>query len=126
MNLRQVARADLQAIVRDSAGGFGWPVVVTAPDGTEAALTGLTTDIAQVVDADTGALVSGRLASVALPMADVLAAFGELPRAIEDETAKPWRVAFDDIEGKPWLFRVDEATPDRALGVVLCMLGLYR
>jgi hypothetical protein len=115
----------MHAIVNDVTGGFGWPVTVTNPDGASAELVGLSTDIALAVDPDTGQLVTGRQASVALTMQDLDAAGLGRPRAIADENVKPWVVQFDDIEGEAYTFRVDESAPDSAIGMVVCLLGNY-
>ena len=125
MNLRVQAEADLGSIMEDTAGGFGWPIVVTDPDGNAAALAGLSTDIAQVIDPDTGQIVSGRMASVSIRIALLTAAGFTLPRGVASRDAKPWLVAFDDINGNPYTFKVQSADPDRALGLVVCMLEVY-
>ena len=108
MNLRQQAELDMGAIVEDSVYGFGWPIVVTSPDGAlTKPLTGLSDDIAQVIDPETGQAVSGRLASVALRISSLTAAgFTELPRGISDTTVKPWVIEFDDINGNAYKFKV--------------------
>ncbi len=40
-------------------------------------------------------------------------------------TDTPWVVRFDDINGKPYVFKVVESRPDRTIGVVVCMLESY-
>lgn len=126
MGLRQQAEADLAFILEDSAGGFGYPITITDPAGAAKSLTGFSDDIAQVVDPDTGEAVSGRLASVTLRISSIYAAGLKLPKGIADTGTKPWTVAFDDINGLPYTFKVSESNPDRALGVVVCLLEAYR
>lgn len=127
MGLRQIAEADLAVILEDSDTGFGWPIVVTSPTGAVAALTGFGDDISQLIDPDTGQAVSGRLASVAIRNSTLLSFSGmTLPKGIADENSKPWTVEFDDINGNPWRFKVRESNPDRALGLTVCILELYR
>lgn len=130
MGLREIAEADLAVTLEDGAHGFGWPVVVTAPDGTataEGELYGQTDDIAQVIDPDTGQPVSGRLASVVLRISSLTAALpGQgLPRNVPDRTRRPWVVRFLDINGAAHVFKVRRSAPDRALGVVVCILEAY-
>lgn len=123
MGLRDIAAADLKTIV-ENTDDFGWPVTVTKPGGPSVAMVGLSTDISQTIDPDTGQAVSGRAASVTLVMSSLLAAFSELPRGISD--GLPWVVQFDDIAGAAHKFKVREAMPDRALGCVVCLLEFYK
>ncbi len=126
MGLRQIAEADLGVILEDSVTGFGWPITITNPSGNAQALTGFSDDIAQVIDPDTGQIVSGRLASVSLRIASLTAAGLSLPEGIADATQKPWLIAFDDISGNSFTFKVMQSNPDRAIGLVTCILELYQ
>lgn len=125
MSLRQLAETDLGNILEDGAYGFGWPITVTDPSGTQGQLTGFSDDISQVIDPDTGVAVSGRLASVALRISSLIAAGLTLPRGIADAANKPWLVEFNDINGNPFKFKVEQSNPDRALGLVTCILEFY-
>lgn len=125
MGLRETAQMDLGRILEDSTTGFGWSLTVTDPAGTSAALTGFSNDIALSIDPETGQAVSGRRASIALRIAALTAASLGIPRGIADQTSKPWLVAFDDINGNPYTFKVQESHPDRAIGCVTCLLELY-
>ncbi len=125
MRLRQLSETDLSLILQDSSTGFGWPITVTDPAGTSRTLTGFSDDIAQIIDPDTGQAVSGRLASVALRTSSLIAAGLTLPRGIADSGSKPWVIEFDDINGSAYKFKVAQSNPDRALGLVTCLLELY-
>lgn len=125
MSLRELAAADLRGIVEDTA-GFGWAVSLTDPAGVTASLTGLSTDIGQTIDPETGVAVSGRRASIALTLASLDGAGLGIPRAISDGASKPWVVTFADIGGTAHTYKVCEAMPDRALGVVTCLLEAYK
>lgn len=125
MNLREQGAADLVAIVEDDADGFGWPITVTNPAGTTAELVGLSTDIGQTIDPETGQAVIGRLASVALPTSRLAALALGIPRGIADASMKPWVITFNDIGGNAHTFKVREAMPDAALGIVTCILEKY-
>lgn len=124
-NLRTLANTDLQSIVTDQADGFGWPITITDPAGTSAALVGRSNDIGLVIDPDTGLAVSGRSASVAVTITSLSAAGLGLPVGVEDTTGKPWVVVFNSINGSPYTFRVIATQPDRALGIVVCLLETY-
>ncbi len=125
MGLREIAEADLSVILADNLCGFSWPITVTDPAGTSVSLGGFSDDISQIIDPDTGQAVSGRLASAALSISALTAAGLGLPQGIADSGSKPWLVAFDDINGNPFTFKVSKSNPDRALGVVICLLELY-
>lgn len=126
MNLRELARADARSFLEDADSGFGWAIQITSPAGLSASLTGYSTDIGVTIDPETGQAVTGRRASVAVPI-DALADAGmSIPRHIASASSKPWVVEFDDIHGTPHSFKVLEAMPDRAIGIVTCMLEAYR
>jgi hypothetical protein len=126
MNLRQQAEADLAFILEDSATGFGWSISVTDPNGLNRPLTGSSNDISQVVDPETGQVVSGRSASVALRVSSLFeAGFNSLPVGIADSNSKPWLVAFDDINGNSHTFKVIQSNPDRTLGIITLILEAY-
>lgn len=124
MGLREQAAADALRILEDQC-GFGWPITLTNPDGATLRLTGFSNDIGQTIDADTGMLVSGRQASIALPLRRLKGEQWDIPRMIADQSLKPWIVTFDDVVGESRTFKVRETLPDRALGVIVCMLEAY-
>lgn len=126
MNLRAQAALDLVAILSDETTGFAWPISLTNPDGVTVELTGFSTDIGQTINPDTGQVVSGRQASVALSTAMLGALNIGIPRGISDSGHKPWVVRFADIHGAVQTYKVQEAMPDRALGLVTCVLETYR
>lgn len=126
MGLRAQAALDAQAILTNTD-DFGWPITVTDPAGTSAALTGFSNDITQVIDPQTGAVVSGRTATAALSIATLTeAGFTELPYGVVSAGQRPWVIAFDDINGQPWTFKVMASDPDRTLGIVVCFLEEYQ
>lgn len=125
MGLRDQAEQDLGAILEDSVSGFGWPVTLTDPTGLSAALVGYSDDISQIIDPDTGQVVSGRLASAVFRISSLVTAGFTLPRGIVDQASKPWLVAFNDINGNAYTFKIRQSDPDRALGLVVCILEGY-
>lgn len=124
--LRQQAIQDLYSICADADVGPGWPVVVTNPAGATGALMGITTDIGEDLDPDTGVAVAGRRASVALNITALTELGLGLPVGISDLTSRPWLVTFDNSEGDSVDYKVIDARPDTALGLVVCMLELYQ
>lgn len=124
MSIRELVESDL-AVTVEGEDDFGWPVTVTDPDGNSISLFGSSDDIAQVIDPDTGQAVSGRLASVVFRNKRFYDAGMGLPVGVADASSKPWVVEFDDINGLPYKFKVQKSNPDRAVGVVSCLLELY-
>jgi hypothetical protein len=125
MGLREIAEADLAVTLEDTA-GFGWPITITDPGGFALQLTGQSDDIAQTIDPDTGLIVSGRRASVAVRLKALYDGGLSIPQGIVDEASRPWLVQFEDINGLPYNFKVVQSNPDRALGLVTLILGAYK
>ena len=125
MSLRQLAEADLSFTLEDSVTGFGWTVTLTDPNGGAANLTGQAHDISQIIDPDTGTAISGRETAFVLRLSSVTAAGLTLPVGVPDRGTKPWLVAFDDINGQPYTFKVEHSDPDRVLGTVSLLLGAW-
>jgi len=123
-----MAEADLATILEDRTGGFGWDITLTDPDGVVYTdLVGMATDISQALDPETGTLVSGHTASVALRISTLKAkGVKELPQSIADSDLKPWLVSMKDINNLQYVFKVSESRPDRALGIIVCFLEIYK
>jgi hypothetical protein len=121
MGLREQAALDAQSILEDTSTGFGWPLTLTSPLGGVALLNGLTNDIGQTIDPETGQAVAGRRASVAVSLRSLTT----MPVAEADSNSKPWVVTFNSIEGVTASWKVIEVFPDRAVGVVVLLLEAY-
>lgn len=127
MSLRAVAEADLNGILEDDVTGFGHPITIMSPDKVSKDVVGFSNDIGLLIDPETGTAVSGRVASVALRISSLIAAgFSTLPKGIQDSTSKPWLIQFNDVNGNPFTFKVQEGHPDRGLGIITCTLEIYR
>lgn len=125
MGLRELAESHL-AITTENRDLGAWDISVKDPADKEESLTGLSTDIAQIIDPDTGMVVSGRMASVALRISTLVSlGFTSLPVGIAESAQKPWVITFDDINGNPYKFKVKKSNPDRAIGLVTCLLAEY-
>jgi len=120
MGLREQAKLDARAILEDTS-GFAWPVTLTSPLGVVTALLGLTTDVAQTIDPDTGQAVAGQRASFAFSRA----ALPELPEGVAESSRKPWLATFADSEGVVATWKVSDVMPDAAAGVVVLILEKY-
>jgi len=125
VGLRETAEADLAFIIED-ADAFGWAITVTDPSDASADLVGASGDISELIDPETGQLVSGRRAHVSLRLSSLVAAGLGIPEAVSDKASKPWRVTFDDIGGTSHTFKIAEARPDRTIGLVVCLLESYQ
>lgn len=125
MGLRELAERDLGGILEDDVTGFGWRITLTNPAGHTENLVGFSNDIAQTLDPGTGEVISGRLATVNLRLSTLYALGFALPSAVPETDQKPWIVAFDDINGRPYTFIIKNSNPDRALGLLACILEVY-
>lgn len=123
MSLRAIASADLLTITTDTVGGFAWPITLIDPAGVETPARGFSNDIGQVFDPESGMVISGRAASVAIHVGEL--PVGTRPQGIKQQGATPWRVRFDDIEGASVLFRVTASDPDMSLGLYVLHLGAF-
>lgn len=123
MGLRETAEADLEFILEDGVHGFGFPITVTTPLGVTQNLTGYSSDIAQLIDDETGTAVSGRIATVAIRIATLTIGF---PQGIVEAAQKPWLITFNDINGNPFTFKVQQSNPDRALGILVLTLEFWK
>jgi hypothetical protein len=125
VSLLDQAALDLRSILTDAGpGGFALPITVTDPSGVTAVINGLQNDVHLSVDPQTGVMIAGRRASVALSLAALAAAGLGEPRAIADGAGKPWVVAFTTPTGKALTMKVAEALPDE-LGCIVCLLETY-
>lgn len=123
MGLRELAASDLVAILEDDEFGFAVDITLTDPDGDTQELKGFSNDITQIIDPETNQIITGRLATATLPLSSIT--LSGVPEGIADASKKPWLVAFDDILGESYLFKVAKASPDRTLGVIFLVLELY-
>jgi hypothetical protein len=123
MNLREVATTDLNNIITMD---FGVEILLTPPTGLTKTVTGYTNDIAQVIDPDTGQIISGRVISIAVTLRSLSEQSLEIPRGKMDESSNPWLVQFMDPDLKEYLFKVLSSNPDRALGIVTCELEFFK
>jgi hypothetical protein len=125
MSLRLQAVSDIATILTDTD-DFGWSTTVTDPSELSAPVIGFSNDIAQVIDPQTGLVVSGRVATAVFSISTLESAgFTTLPQGIESQSSKPWRVDFDDVHGYSHTFKVSSSDPDRTAGVVVCFLEAY-
>lgn len=124
MGLRADAAADMREIHEDTD-DFGWPVTLTDPSDSSAPLVGLSNDVEGTIDPETGMLISGRSASVSLPMQSIIAAGLGIPVGISGPNSRPWVVVFDDILGTSRTFKVTKTRPDYGLGNILLIIETY-
>ena len=124
MSLRDQAE-ELLAVAIESVAYFGQSVTLTNPAGFSSVLIGDYNDIGATIDPESGQVVSGRTASVALRISTLKTlGFADLPRRIADGATKPWRVGLT-YDGEALQFIVRESLPDRSAGVVVLMLEEY-
>lgn len=125
MNLLDDAAATVRGILGDDANGFGRSVTLMDPLGQAATVIGKPTDISELIDPETGVLVSGRHVSIAFSLATLDAAGLGWPKATQKGDSRPWRVLLNDTTGRPHSLSVRETKPDRIAGVLVCILEAY-
>ena len=126
MSLKRQAIADHQAIC-ENTGDFAWPVFLVSPEKMKKEVSGLTNDISDIIDPDTGTPISGRLISIHLSQQTIFSAgFKQLPYSIADESKKPWLVELKNpITDIVSVFKVKRSLPDTSLGGIKLILELY-
>jgi hypothetical protein len=127
MSLAAQAEADL-ATVLESSSDFGVPFTLTDPDEFSSAeqLFGRFSDVGQVMDPGTGAMISGRHATLTVRISTLTAAgYSELPEGIIDESSLPWIVEAAGPSTPLQKYSVAQTFPDRALGVVTMVLAFW-
>jgi hypothetical protein len=124
MGLRETAALDAQRIQEDAA-GFRWPMTITAPDGGEAEVYGLSQDIHLSIDPETGQTVAGRQCTASVSLLSLAAAGMSIPKGEARQGKKPYLVEFKDISGALHVFKVAQAHPDQTLGNVIMGLEVY-
>lgn len=123
MGLRETAESDLATTLEDVDAGFGFAFTLTDPAGNSVPLTGSYNDIAQVVDPNTGMVVSDRIITIVPRISSIYAAgLTELPRGIADSGSAPWIVTATDRYGSVYTFKIRQADPDHTLGIIVCFL----
>lgn len=125
MSLLSQAANDLVTIMSDVDGGFGRDVWVTSPDGATAKVAGFHSDISQLLDPETGTLVSGRSVTLTLPIRLLEAAGLGGIKGEREPGKEPWTVELVDGEGNQQRFVVAEVRPDRGIGSMVCFLTAY-
>ncbi len=126
MSIRDLAASDHAAIVQDVAGGFAIPIVVTNPEGVSLSMNGLTTDVGEVVDMQSGMEIAGRRVSVQILTAPLIAAGMGEPRAVMDGNAKPWLVTFANVQGVPRTYKIFDVKPDEIFGSHKCLCEAWQ
>lgn len=117
-NLRDLAERDLGAILETTDGGFGRAVVLTDPTGQSATIPGMTGNISNAIDPETGQIIVGDFAHVTLRISSIVAAGLTVPTQ-EYRTGHPaWLLSFNDLAGVEQTFRVQRPEPDFTLGYV--------
>jgi len=112
VNLLDVARGDLPFLLSD----FSVAASIFSPEGEETQVQGLHRDTGEMLDPETGEMVSGRHVSLVIPLPSVA-----IPHGVSERSKKPWKVVF---EGK--IFRIVQTRPDATIGALVVMLEEYR
>lgn len=121
MSLRDQALADAQFAL-ENASDFGQDINLIAPDGTVTPMRGYTGDITELIEPDSGQIVTGRSIHVMLFINSLPP--GPRPVGIQDLNGIPWRVSFPNISSKVVKsYGVRATQPDDAMGTLSLELG---
>ena len=101
--------------------------MLTSPSGVSQQFTGYGFDISQLIDPDTGQVISGRMAHASISLGSFYELYpgSSLPVSISNARDKPWTVVFNDVNGLSYTFKVLKSSPDRSLGLIVLALELY-
>jgi hypothetical protein len=113
-------------ILEDPSGLSNVPITLTSPAGVATIVPGFPTDVSESVDPETGVVVSGHQAAVAISLLALIAAGVEMPTGVVEKSRRPWLVAFTDATGEAHTWKVVEALPDRTVALVRLLLEGYR
>lgn len=125
MNLRDTAHTHLNAILNHPSFG-GVDVKITSPAGQFETLKSLSNDIFQSIDPGTGQIVSGRVCTVSVLIADLIKYGFSGIKGIAEKTQKPWIVETTDVYLREYKFKVVESHPDISAGLVVLFLEVYK
>jgi hypothetical protein len=124
MSLRATAAADLLTILNDPESG-GDSVTITSPIGTSETFMTLSNDIQLSFDPSTGEQVTGRQATVAVAISELITVGFQAIAGVADSTSKPWVVDAVDVNGVAGKFKVAESAPDNGAGLMVLILEVY-
>ena len=125
MSLREIANADLKEIVNDPETG-GDECTITSPAGGQETFSVLNNDIELSIDPDTGQMVTGRQATIAVLINELVTAGFDKIRGIADSSGKPWLVDIGDVKGVAGKFKVIQNIPDSTIGLMVLILESYK
>ena len=125
MNLRDLAHEDLQGIIHDDSSG-AIEITITAPDDSVGVVHGWVNDINLTIDPGTGAVVSGRQATVSVLISDLIALAMDGIKGVAESTHRPWTIEFSDINTRLDLFKVTKSNPDNGAGLTVLFLEEYK
>lgn len=124
MSLMQRAQRDVARITTNNK-HFGGEVVISYK-GVEYPANCFSNNIGQVFDADTGTVVSGQTATVAISVIELQSKSIPEPVAVYNENRDPYLIGFNDGLGRDFLFKVVDTYPDRTIGLIVCILERFK
>lgn len=115
--MAEIART-LQSVL-DNVADFATAAILTAPDGTAFAISGLYQDIGLSIDPDTGLSVQARKATLVVSTLTLMQQGIVLPRG--QDSALPWLVTLTPPTGSEITLAVQSAIPDKLGSYVLAL-----
>jgi hypothetical protein len=125
VSLIERARKDVARILQNT-NEFASTVKLTSPAGVTRDVAAVTNEVWQGLDPNSGNIVNGAVASIAISL-DALSKAGlGIPQNSRDTKAKPWLVEMTLADGAPRTYTVEESRRDMGLGVIWYVLGEYQ
>ena len=125
MSLVQQAHEDLGEIMHSEDGAV-WDCTITSPGGVSYPFKCRMADNHAPVETGTDVVVTGRQVSISVFIPDLVAVGFENIYGVASNSAKPWKVEFENIIGQSGTYKVVETNPDYGIGNIILFLEVMR
>lgn len=125
MSLLDRVRKDVARITQNT-NEFASAVKLTNPSGQFATVAALTGEVWQGLDPNSGNVVNGAVASIAISIEALTKAnLGGIPHNSKNPTERPWRVELELADGVRYTYAINESRRDMTLGLIWYVLKRY-
>jgi hypothetical protein len=118
-------RNDIARITQNTK-EFASVVKLTSPAGVTRDVAAITNEVWQGLDPNSGNIVNGASASVAISLDALTKAGLGIPQNDHDRKAKPWRVELTLADGVARTYKITESRRDMTLGLIWYVLEHYQ
>jgi hypothetical protein len=124
MNLMDEAKQDILEITSDADNGFGKEITFTAPDNSEATVTGLHTKHHLGVDSD-GNAINTKNAHIAVSESLLTDQNYPVRNSKGEVSLRNHIVSVSDSTGTVCTYKIKETYPNESTGLIVCILSDY-